>query len=75
LNLSKNEMWQNILLDFFPIFWYELKKFVYYLFCQPSVLKAWSDLKKNHSELKDKRRTIQHRKKINWQDFRKWLKK
>lgn len=75
LNLSKNEMWQNILLDFFPIFWYELKKFVYYLFCQPQVLKVWFDLKKYRGEIKDKRRIVQQNKKITWQDFRRWLKK
>lgn len=75
MNLYKNEMWQNLTLDFLPIFWYELKKFVYYLFFQPRVLTAWSDLKNNRGELKKKRQTIQNNKKIKWQDFRKWINK
>lgn len=74
MNLYKNEMWQNFLLDFFPIFWYELKKFVYYLFFNPAVLKGWKFLWQHHAELKNKRIFVQQNKKINWREIRRWFK-
>lgn len=73
MNLYKNEMWQNTLLDFFSIFWYELKKFVYYLIFDRTVLTGWKYLWENRAELKKKRNFVQQNKKISWREFRKWL--
>jgi GT2 family glycosyltransferase len=36
--LLKNESFKNLFLNFFPIFWYQLKKEIYLLFTQPLVL-------------------------------------
>ncbi|MCX6778992.1 MAG: hypothetical protein NTU97_02060, partial [Candidatus Magasanikbacteria bacterium] len=74
MNLYKNEMWQNLLLDFLLIFWYELRKFVYYLLFNRAVLGGWGFIWNNREDLKNKRKTLQANKKINWEEFRRWLK-
>jgi len=73
MNLYKNEMGQNLLLDFFPIFWYELKKFVYYLLFNRAVLGGWVFIWNNKEDLKNKRKALQANKKISWKEFRRWL--
>ena len=74
MNLYKNELWQNFLLDFFSIFWYELKKFLYYLFCAPPVLAAWKFVWQNKVELKAKRNLLQKNKNVSWREMRRWFK-
>lgn len=72
MTLYKNEYWQNFLLDFIPIVWYELKKLVYFFIFDRSVLRGWLDIWQARRKLKIKRVEILKTKKINWQQMRKW---
>lgn len=72
MTLYKNEYWQNLILDFLPILWYELKKFVWFLFFKPSVLKGLEEVWKNRKSLKEKRNKIVSIRKNNWQQLRTW---
>lgn len=68
--LYKNEYWQNLTLDIFWILWYEVKKFVYFLLFDRSVL---SGLKKAfNQDVRDKRKSIKQLRKISWKEMRKW---
>jgi len=70
--IYKNEYWQNFTLDFFWIFCYEFKKFVYYLFVDFSVLTGLSEIRKNRANLRRYRLEIKAKRKINWKALRKW---
>jgi len=72
--LYKNEYWQNIILDFGPILWYEAKKFIYYLITQPSILMSWRALWKERKLLCAKRLEIKRKRTIGWREVRKWWK-
>jgi GT2 family glycosyltransferase len=69
--LYKNEYWQNLLLDFPWIFWYELKKFIYFLAFDSKVLVGLSDLVRNRAALKIKRQDIKKARKLSWREMRK----
>lgn len=71
--LYKNEFWQNLTLDFIWIFWYELKKFFYFLFFDRQVLSAWLELYHNREFLKKQRQEIAKQRKITWRNFRYWI--
>lgn len=72
--LYKNEYWQNVLLDFPWIFWYELKKFVYFLLFDRAVLRGLCEIWKNRRDLSAKRREITARRRISWRAMRHfWL--
>jgi len=71
MTIYKNEYWQNFLLDFVFIIWYELKKFFYYLLFNKKVLKGYKEIWKNRKILKRHRNEI---KKINYREIRKWFK-
>lgn len=68
--LYKNEYWQNFILDFPWILWYELKKFVYFLLFDRKVLSGLKGV--FNKDLAQKRRLIKSLRKINWQEMRKW---
>ncbi len=70
--LYKNELWQNLTLDFLAILWYETKKFGYFLLFKPAILKGLSELWSRRAELRQARKSIQASKKITWKDLRKW---
>ena len=70
--LYKNEYWQNFLLDFPLIWWYEFKKFTYFLLFDRVVLKGLKDIYKNRKKLKESRIRNKSLKKINWKEMRKW---
>ncbi|TSC84999.1 MAG: Glycosyl transferase [Parcubacteria group bacterium Gr01-1014_13] len=70
MTLYKNEYWQNFTLDFPWILWYELKKFVYFLFFHRRVLGGLKGLFTN--DLAQKRRLIRSLRKISWQEMRQW---
>lgn len=72
LALYKHEYWQNLILDFSWIFWYELKKFGYFLLFNRAVLKGLKDLLSKRKSLKKQRAHIQTRKKITWKQMRRW---
>lgn len=58
MTLYKNLSTKQFFLDFFPIFWYEGKKFCWFLFFDRSVLRGLIDMKKHWPEIKDKRTQI-----------------
>ena len=68
--LYKNEYWQNLILDFPWILWYEFKKLVYFLLFGRKILRGLKEL--NFRDWKAKRKYIQNQKKINWKEMRKW---
>ncbi len=71
MTLYKNEYWQNALLDFPWIMWYELKKFVWFLLFDRAVLKGFSEIVSQRKALTQKRRFIRTKRKLSWMDFRK----
>ena len=69
--LYKNEYWQNFILDFPWIFWYEFKKFMWFLLFDRKTLKGIGEIGKNQKILKSERRYIQEKiKKISWKEMR-----
>ncbi|HBU06751.1 MAG TPA: hypothetical protein DEB09_01580 [Candidatus Magasanikbacteria bacterium] len=72
MTLYKNEYWQNYLLDLLWIKWYELKKFVYFLIFDRSVLKGLGEIWKNRKDLKIKRLKIKEMRKVSWREMRRW---
>jgi GT2 family glycosyltransferase len=70
--LYTNEYWQNFVLDLPWILWYEIKKFIYFLFFDRQVLKGTRELWKNRAYLKIKRKNIIKIRKISWRQMRKW---
>lgn len=72
--LYKNEYWENILRDWPFIFWYELKKFIYFLFTAPTIiLRGWWDIFHHWKYLKDARRAIVAGRRLHWQGIRRWF--
>lgn len=73
LTIFKNELWQNLIIDALPIFWYELKKFNYLLIRHPRVLaRAWYDIFKFILRTFIKRCEIMRQKKVGWLALRRW---
>jgi GT2 family glycosyltransferase len=72
--LYKNEYCRNFMLDWPWILWYELKKFAFYLFTMPSVLKGPAELVKDSRELAKKRREIKRKRICSWRQMRHWWK-
>ncbi len=71
--LFKNEYWQNFILDFPWIVWYELKKFVYFLLFDRAVLAGLGDIWRERKELKMKRLRTTKLRKVSWRELRKWF--
>ncbi|MBP9695401.1 MAG: glycosyltransferase family 2 protein [Candidatus Magasanikbacteria bacterium] len=74
LTLYKNEYWQNLMIDFPFILWYELKKFVYLLLFDQVVLKGLVEVWKKRKELVKKQAWIREKRKVSWKELRKWWK-
>jgi GT2 family glycosyltransferase len=70
--LYKNEYWQNAILDFPWIFWYELKKFVYFLLFDRAVITGLWYIWHNRSKLKESRIKNKELRKADWKNMRKW---
>lgn len=71
--LYKNEYWQNLLIDFIFIFWYELKKFVFILFSDPKVIiRGWVEILKLRKYTAEARRTIIKSRRLYWKGLRRW---
>ena len=71
--LYKNEYWQNYLIDFPLIFWYELKKFNYLLLTNPKVVfKGWAEIIKNFKYTREARRAVVKSRKMYWKGLRRW---
>jgi GT2 family glycosyltransferase len=72
LTLYKNEYWQNFILDFPWILWYELKKFVYFLLFDRKILAGLKDVWNARNELFQKRKLVKSLRKLGWQEMRRW---
>lgn len=72
MTLYKNEYWQNAILDFPWILWYELKKFGYFLVFDRHVLSGLSEVWNLRKELKKKKTEIKQKRKIDFKEIRKW---
>lgn len=70
MTLYKNEYWQNLILDFPWIMWYELKKFIFFLMFDRVALRGLADIWRMHAELAKKRQWIVSQRKINWREIR-----
>lgn len=70
MTVYKNEYWQNLTLDFSWILWYELKKFLWFLFFKPSVLKGLIEIWKNRKLLQQKRILIKKHRQSDWKKMR-----
>lgn len=70
--LYKNEYWQNTILDFPWIFWYELKKFVYFLLFDRAVLTGLIYIWGNRAKLKESRIRNKELRKVGWKKMRRW---
>jgi len=73
LVLLKNEQSANFLRHFPFIFWYELRKFLYVLFREPSSLRAWPDLLRLLSKMRRKRRSIMRGAEVSAREMRRWF--
>ncbi len=74
VTIYKNEYWQNLILDFYLIIWYELKKFLYYLLFDRPVLKGILEIWRDRKKLKYMRKEIVHMRRVSWRELRKWWK-
>ncbi len=72
MTLYKNEYWQNVLLDFPWIVWYEGKKLVYFILFDRSVLKGIGEIWKMRKELRQKRIEIQKKRRVDSKVLRHW---
>lgn len=75
MTLYKNEYWENFSFDFLCILWYELRKFVYYLFFGPKVISGLKEILSQRKELLEKRMWVSKSKKLSWKNLRKWWSK
>jgi len=71
--LVKNEYCKNLLIDFLPILWYEIKKFVYLLFCERNTLAALKDVFRLSLKMLGKRKIIKARRKLSAKQIREWF--
>jgi GT2 family glycosyltransferase len=74
LLIFSNFFASNIIYYFFPIAWFELKKFFYVLVFETRNLSAWWEVIKMIPEIRSKRKFIFSRAKVTALDFRKWVK-
>ncbi|MDO8509715.1 MAG: glycosyltransferase family 2 protein [bacterium] len=72
--LYKNEYWQNVILDFPWILWYELKKFVWFLFFDRTVLAGLREVWQGRANLCQKRAEIVKTRQVGWSAIRQWWK-
>ena len=73
LTLYKNEYWQNFLLDFPFILWYELKKFVWCLCVdRPTLFAGWKAIWSGRRTTRNSRRFLTKQRTVRWSAMRKW---
>jgi len=73
MTLYKNEYWQNFILDSPWILWYELRKFLWFLFFDRGVLKGLGEIWNLRKDLRNKRKIIKNKRKVDWIKMRKWV--
>src|SRR3989338_7128367 len=74
MTLYKNEYWQNVLLDFPWIFWYEWKKFVWFFLFDRKVLGGLNEIWKMRGAVRNKKQETRNKRKVRWREMRKWWK-
>lgn len=72
--LYKDSFAKNFFKDFFPIFWYELKKFVYFLIFERKTLLGFFELLKLKKRFEKKREYIKKYTKVKAEDIYLWFK-
>lgn len=72
MTLYKNEYWQNFILDWPWIAWYELKKLLYFLLFDRAALAGFGEIRELNKDLKIKRKEIIKLRKTGWREIRKW---
>lgn len=72
MTLYKNEYWQNLLLDFPWILWYEVKKFVWFFLFDRPVLKGFGEVWKMRFGVRLTKYEVRKRRKISWREMRRW---
>ncbi|MEK7083902.1 MAG: glycosyltransferase [Patescibacteria group bacterium] len=72
MTLYKNEYWQNAILDFPWILWYEGKKFLYCLLYDRHSLAGVGEIWKNRKILWERKNDMRKKRKASWKEIRKW---
>lgn len=72
MTLYKNEYWQNMLLDFVFIKWYETKKFWYFVLFDRKPLKGLKACWTLRKEMKEKRAQVKQMRNTTWKALRVW---
>ena len=72
--LYKNEQWQNFILDFPWILWYEVKKFGYFLLFNRNVLKGLIELWQQRKRLRELRIKNKELRVVSWRGMRRCFK-
>jgi len=72
MTLYKNEYWQNLILDFPWILWYEIRKFVYFVLFDRKALKGLGEVWRTRKDLKIKRLKIKNLRFVSWRSMRRW---
>lgn len=75
MTIYKNEYWQNFILDFPWILWYEISKFIWFLFFDTASLRGLGEVWALRKQLKVKRLKIKRFRKIDWLEMRRLIKK
>jgi GT2 family glycosyltransferase len=70
--LYKNEYWQNFILDFLWIKWYEVKKFCYFLLFDRKVLGGLKEIWVMRKEIRNRKQEIRNKRRVGWREMRKW---
>lgn len=72
--LYKNEYWQNFVLDFPFIFWYEFKKVVYLSTKDPKILfLSLIEIAREFSQLHKARKLVLKNRRMYWKGIRRWF--
>ncbi|PIR06412.1 MAG: hypothetical protein COV55_03960 [Candidatus Komeilibacteria bacterium CG11_big_fil_rev_8_21_14_0_20_36_20] len=74
ITLYKNSFVTNILRDFWPILWYESRKFFYFLLFERSTLAGCGEFIKNLPKMRAKRKLIKKNRQIKASEVRQWFK-
>ncbi len=73
LMIVKNELLPLFFINFFPIFFYELRVFLYILFFESFQIKNFNNIIANMPKMMKKRKIIMSSKKLNAKEMRQWF--
>ena len=69
----KNELFMNVLHDFFPMIWKEFLIFFYVILREPFLIKAWFEMWTLVPRMLKKRKEIMKNKRAGWREMQTWL--